>query len=239
MTKWMLFVVMAASAVAQQPKIIQTDYMKATPGKAADYRKAEEGLKAVHQDRVKKGQILSWMFYSRRFPAGASREFDYATVTVYSEMAKLENSYDADQRKKLGDSGIGDLRTLVRSDVLAEVASAGDMMGPWEWIVVGYIKAKPGMAGDWRRDEVEAWKPVAEAQVKAGSLKGWVSHSVVWPSGTHRPYDFVSVNGRETFVGKPTPGIEAMTAGANNRATQHGETIRRELWHLLAETAPR
>ncbi len=239
MMKWMLFVTMAASAVAQQPNIIQVEYMKAMPGKAADYRKAEDGLKAVHQDRVKKGQILSWMFYAVRFPAGASREFDYATVTVYAEMAKLENSYDAEQLKKLGDSGVGDLRTLVRSDVLTQIANAGDMVAPWPWIVVGYIKAKPGMGGDWFRDEREAWKPIAEAQVKAGSLLGWVSHSVVWPAGTRRPYDFVSVNGRETFAGKPTPGIEALTASANNRATQHGETVRRELWHLLAETAPR
>ncbi len=239
MMKWMLFVAMAAGAVAQQPNIVQIDYMKATAGKAADYRKAETELKTLHQDRVKKGQILNWMFYSRRYPAGASREFDYATVTVYSEMAKLENQFDAEQMKKMGDSGIGGLRTLVRSDVLSVVASAGDMAAPWPWIAVGFIKAKPGMAGDWRRDEVEAWKRVAETQVKAGSLKGWASHSVMWPSGTHRPYDFVSVNGRETFVGKPTPGIEAILGSANNRATQHGEVVSRELWHLLAETAPR
>ncbi|MEO8127998.1 MAG: hypothetical protein ABI822_12940 [Bryobacteraceae bacterium] len=239
MRKWVLFVTMAAGAVAQQPRIVQVDYMKAAPGKGADYRKAEDGLKALHQDRVKKGQIQSWVFYAVRFPGGAAREYDYATVTVYSDMSKLEDPYDAEQRKRLGDSGVGNLRTLLRSDVLATVASAGDMVAPWPWIIVGYIKAKPGMAGDWRRDEIEAWKPVAEAQVKAGSLTGWASNAVVWPAGTHRPYDFISVNGRETFAGKPTPGIEALTVGANNRAMQHGETICRELWHQLAKTAPK
>jgi hypothetical protein len=97
--KLMLFAAMAISAVAQQPSFVaQVDYMKVTPGKNAEYRKAEENLKAaVHQDRVKKGQILGWKLYAVRYPAGAAREYDYATVTAVSDMSKLESPFNEEQ----------------------------------------------------------------------------------------------------------------------------------------------
>lgn len=237
----MLFAAMAVCASAQPPRVIvQLDYMKVAPGKAADYRQAEEAVKtSVHQERVKKGKILGWDLYAVRFPNGASREYDYVTVTVYPDMSKLEHLYDEEEIKKMRDTGVGPLRTLLRSDILAVVATAGDFSAPWPWVTVSYIKAKPGMLADWRRDEMEAWEPVAEAQVKAGSLVGWVAHSVVWPWGTRRAYDFVSANGRGTFAGKPTPGLEGMVASAASRSQRHVEAIRRELWHLVSRTTPR
>ncbi|MCC6366489.1 MAG: hypothetical protein IT165_23475 [Bryobacterales bacterium] len=237
----MLFATMAVCALAQQPTvIIQVDYMKVAPGKAADYRKAEEAVKtSVHQDRVKKGMILSWSLYAVRFPAGAAREYDFATVTAYPDMGKLETPYDEEQLKRMRDTGVGPLRTLLRADVLAVFATAGEMGASWPWVTVNYIKAKPGMLADWRRDEMEAWKPIAEAQIKAGALKGWVAQTVVWPAGTSRAYDLVSVNGRETFTVKQTPGIGAMVSSAASRSEKHGETIRREMWRLVSRTDPR
>lgn len=239
--KWMLFAALAMCASAQQSNmVVQVDYMKVAPGKTADYVKAEEAVKtAVHQDRVKKGMISSWSLYAVRYPSGAAREFDFATVTVYADASKLEQTFDEGHLKSMRETGVGPLRTLVRSDVLSPFASAGAMESAWPWVTVSYIKAKAGMMADWRADESEAWKGVAEAQIKGGSLKAWAASSVVWPAGTSREYDFVSVNARETFVAKQTPGVEALASRAANRSARHGETIRREMWRQVSRTAPR
>lgn len=125
--KWMLIAALAMCASAQQSSVVvQVDYMKVAPGKTAEYVKAEEAVKtAVHQDRVKKGMINSWSLYSVRFPSGASREFDFATVTVYPDMSKLEQPFDAGHRNSMRDTGVGPLRSLVRSDILSPFVSAG------------------------------------------------------------------------------------------------------------------
>src|SRR5438445_251111 len=70
------------------PKYVQIDYMKVEPGKGGEYLRAVRELwKPIHEERVKKGLILAWGIAGMRYPAGASREYDYVTATYYDRFA--------------------------------------------------------------------------------------------------------------------------------------------------------
>jgi hypothetical protein len=120
--------ILAQSTQAQSAKYVEVDYMKTQPGKEADYVRMErETWKAIHQERIKNGQLRSWALYSVRFPAGDDEKYDYITVNAFDRFAQLENPYSDFERmltkvhpnRKMSDleQEIGSARRLVRSDI--------------------------------------------------------------------------------------------------------------------------
>jgi len=101
---WMLLVavtsffvgtlVPAAKTDTKSPKYVQVNYMKASPGKDADYLKVEREMwKPLHQERIKQGLIRSWSLYGLQFPSGTDEKYDYATVEAFDQFSQLENPY--------------------------------------------------------------------------------------------------------------------------------------------------
>ncbi|MEP7363103.1 MAG: hypothetical protein ABI972_07600 [Acidobacteriota bacterium] len=66
--------------------ILQTDLMKISPDRAADYYNLEQNdWQPVHAQRVKDGTIKSWSCWAFRSPGGASRPYDAVTSTIYKD----------------------------------------------------------------------------------------------------------------------------------------------------------
>jgi len=75
-------------------KYIEVDYMKASPGKDADYLKVEQEMwKPLHQERIKQGLVRSWSLYGLQFPSGTAEKYDYVTVNAFDQFSQLENPY--------------------------------------------------------------------------------------------------------------------------------------------------
>jgi L-rhamnose mutarotase len=75
------------------PAVVQVAFMKVDPDKDAEYLALERDIwKPMHQDRIKQGTMRSWTVYSVRFPAGTTREYDYAVVNTYNSLADIDRS---------------------------------------------------------------------------------------------------------------------------------------------------
>ena len=238
---------LAPSGSAQlQPdsKFIRVDFMKIVEGKAADYAKLEETWKAVHQDRVSKGQIESWSVYSVVFPAAsAGRDYDAVTMTVYSPFAKMERPYDEDQMAKIRSFPRAlDIRKVVRAELWYLYRAAGsDFLGS-KFATVLFHKAKPGQLGDYLRAQREHYVSINEDLVKSGVRKAWHSLGVLFPAGAPREYDWVTFDCFDKFdapVGNTTAGIDPQRLAAANKAVSaHRDVVRGEYWQLVNRTAP-
>jgi hypothetical protein len=231
--------------MAQQPTVwYEVTYLKVLPANADAYVKSETDIKPVHQDRVAKLQILGWALYSVRF-AGTKSEYNYVRVTEFSDYAKIGNDpFTDEQRKRITDlRGVGRnaLRDLVKTDILGQFASAGRMNAPW--IEVNFIKSKPGIEQDVRGDETKLYKPIRDAELKAGGKgrKGWAAAFVRWPTGANVEYDIVAADAFDTFGAfgsDNNAGFEAQTAEARRNGALHSVAVKRELLQLIASTDP-
>jgi hypothetical protein len=60
------------------------------------------------------------------------------------------------------------------------------------FLIVDYMKAKPGMNADYVKLE-KVWKKLHDARVKAGKVSGWALLEVVSPYGTSTSHNYVTV----------------------------------------------
>jgi hypothetical protein len=84
----------AASTDTKAAKYFEVAYMKASPGKDADYLKIEQEMwKPLHQELIKQGMVRSWSLYGLQFPSGTAEKYDYVTVNAFDQFGQLENPY--------------------------------------------------------------------------------------------------------------------------------------------------
>lgn len=226
-------------------KVVVVEFMKIAPGKNAEYRDLEQKWKAVHQDRVNKGQIESWSLYVVRFPGNsADRKYDTITMHVFSSFGKLERMYDEEQTamiRKLPPAG--PLRTMVANELWSVFRTAGpDLLGS-KYATVLFHKAKPGHLGDYLRAQAQHYQPINEELVKTGVRSAWHSFGLLYPSGTAHDYDWVTFDCFSKFdapAGDTTAGISRdRVAAAGKAVSEHRDTVRNEYWQLLDRTDPK
>lgn len=234
----------AAAQLDPPSKYIRVDFMKVVEGKQADYAKLEEAWKAVHEDRIRKGQIESWSQYAVRLPPmSTSREYDAVTMMVFPSFAKIGEPYDEEQMAKIGAFPLAnDIRKIVRSEIWFLYRSAGDLLTS-KYATVLFHKAKPGQIGEYLRAQRELYLPINEELVKSGVRKSWHSLGVMYPSGTANDHDWVTYDGYEAFdapAGNTVAGIAPERVTAANRAVSaHRDVVRNEYWQLMRRTPPK
>jgi hypothetical protein len=127
---------------------------------------------------------------------------------------------------------------LFNQNIYAQ-APAGDT----EYVIVEYMKVKPGMWDKYMECE-KVWKLIHQERVKAGYIKGWELEQVIFPSGTNSEYDFLTIthlknwkaiddlNGTWTdeiwakLTSKLTPEQKKMA----NDAADYRDLVKREIW---------
>jgi hypothetical protein len=189
------------------PLFFIVDYMKATPGKSAEYVQAEMGVwKKIHQERKKRGLIESWYLYSVRY-TGTSSEYDYVTVTSVRGFDKLENPwgdlFDGGMEKLLtkeqvaAANGIVSLRNLLRTEIYYGedfVAANPSNPVPPKYLVVNYMDVPTGGWDRYYNMETKLVKPVHVEQMKDGGKAAWGFYSRAMPRGDGMATDAVTVD---------------------------------------------
>ncbi len=230
------------------PKYVQIDYMKVEPGKGEQYVKMEQGpWKTIHQAQIKNKNIESWALYSVRYPSGSGREYDFATATIFSEYAAMENPYKGIEFEKmhphLSNQEFGQqtaaARKLIRSDVFYTIDRTG-VPSTWKYLEMQYMKAEPGKGGEYLRAVRELWKPIHEERVKKGLILAWGIAGMRYPAGANREYDYVTATYYDRFAAleQPYEGIDSSKldeAGQRSAATR--KLVRGEVWTLLDRVA--
>jgi len=194
------------TCLAQQNSnlIIVVDLMKVKPGDEAKYVELEQKIwKPIHQERISQGILVGWILYEVMY-TGTDDSYNYATVNVYADPAKLEAPYAGIDFNKIH-PGINvnevieetlNARKTVKEQLMSRVNFAypggGESPAPHKYIVVNYMKSKPG--GNFVEVENSLAKPTAEELIKNGDWAGWSVWSNVFPRGVGMESDFVTVD---------------------------------------------
>lgn len=220
---------------------VQIDYMKVPPGGGAEYVQMEQDVwKPIHQERIKRGVIMSWDLYGVWFaPAGI--EYDYVTVNVFDELSDLEGAFAEEIVTAAHPNGDIDAlmqrteaaRDLIHSEVwqLVDGLSSEE---PGNYIMVNFMSVPPGADAEYLSMEQEIAKPMHEARVQKEMMTGWHMYQVLLPSGTSVPYNYATVDGYQSVgdlgQGFATEEIASMAYPGVSQA----EVTR--MWESIPET---
>ncbi len=102
-------------------------FFKPEPGKGAEaVELVRKYIKPVHQERVNRGILKSWMYFNVRFPGGASREYNHIGLSFNDKFEHLETTFPEGLFSKVHPNTnpaditaqLGAARKQVRSEVL-------------------------------------------------------------------------------------------------------------------------
>lgn len=247
-----LFVLLTAFLPAiGQGVFLQTDFMKVEAGKDQDYIAVEKDIwKKIHQARINQGDILAWQLYRVNF-TGTNSEYNYATVTVFEDFAKVHSGAITEEllTNALPEIAISDIltktlesRQLVKSELFQNLASVGEPESPSPFIQVDCMQVKEGNAGMYVEVETELWQPLHQELVNAGQRNFWGLYALWYPGGTGREYQYVTVNAVSDFTKLASFDYEAAFEKAHpgkdvneamEKTTASRSLVRSELWELV------
>ena len=253
----LFYLVSITGVIAQEENqnlLIKLDYMKVKPGNSNAYIDLElNHWKALHEQRVKSGNIVRWVLY-RIHLSGTGSEYNYATATFYDDFGKIDDNWFSDTVGTLGmdDDAVDQMRkktikarSLVKSEIWRQLESI-DPVEPAKIFTVGYMDAAPGKEREYVNLEREIAQPNHQANVDAGNKLGWGLYSLSYPSGTSQPYDYATVNiyrdyddivDRSERVDRSTvyPGKDQeWVRGMWQKLMQSRSTVTRQLWEVVA-----
>ena len=79
------------------------------------------------------------------------------------------------------------------------------------YVRLDYMKVQPSQGAEWSKSERETYKPLHQARIEMGALKGWTLTTLMLPSGSGLPYNAMTVNTFKDWaqIGGPTKYTEA------------------------------
>ncbi|MEM7374453.1 MAG: hypothetical protein AAF587_38020 [Bacteroidota bacterium] len=253
----LFFLSLTGSTQAQDEQVFfMVDYMKVTEGMNTEYLAGEQGVwKSIHETHVKKGVHHGWSLYQIVVPGGSEREYDYVTVTRFvGEKAVAEfmsGAWYDEAAKTLTDKEkeemmmTGKARKRVRSELSQ---FQGGVFGQAEqslprYLVVNYIKLKEGISSDqYRTVENEIWKPMHEARIKDGHMRGWFMTSLQLPFGSSMPYECGTVDQFDNLEDMMTANLPAYFAKTHpdkdvqkafQRTSDARDIVKGDIWELI------
>ena len=173
--------------MAQEPLYLTIELMKVEEGMGEDYWETESFWEKLHQERVKKGDIIGWDLWALS-PSGTSQGHQYMTVTLYSDPVKMMgggtdlddimdgaypnmSQFEIDKKMDLTVKS-RDLAVLVYFQRIA--TAGGDYEMPLGTIArFNFMKAKPGQYNAYEEMESTIFKGIHEQSVAAGSEASW------------------------------------------------------------------
>ncbi len=209
-TKMLLFsLILSMLSLGTQAQNEKTYYARTFANKveavnnAAYIKLIKEQIKPALQLAKQNGTIVNWSLYSVGF-TGASSEYNYISVFIFDSWEKTETTPDLEELvKKVNPKADGaavvqqlnTLRKVAKQEMyqLLESVNGSSTTSP-KYLMVDYMKPKDGQAEAYLAEEKEVWKPIHQELVKSGQTEGWDLWSLVFPSASNLPYDYVTVN---------------------------------------------
>lgn len=110
------------------------------------------------------------------------------------------------------------------------------------YVVVEYMKVKPGMMDKYRECE-KAWKMIHQARKEAGYIIGWDLERVMYPSGTNAEYDFMVTTHYKNWNAIDAENWGTMSAFFESlpkeqaeiadQAEEYRDIVKREIWTAI------
>ena len=247
-----LFVLLTALLPATGQEVyLQTDFMKVEAGKGQDYVAVEKELwKKIHQARINQGDIVAWQLYQINF-TGTNSEYNYATVTVFENFAKVHSGAITEEllTNALPEIAMSDIiertyesRQLVKSELFQNLATVGQRGTPSPFLQLDFMHVNQENSGMYTEVETEIWQPIHQEFLNAGQLNFWGLYQLRYPGGAGGEYQFVTANAVNDFTQlesfdyaaafeKAHSGKDVNDAMEKTMASR--ELVRSELWELI------
>jgi hypothetical protein len=213
----------------------------------------KEQVKPALQQAQQSGALGGWVLYEVGF-GGTESAYNFVSVLIYDTWAKTENLPNLEELMKKANPNLDAAATAaqlgsIRKIVKQEFYHREDMVaGPAnvipKYILINYMKPKPGMTTAYIKDEKEAWKPVHQEFAKSGQTAGWSLWSLIMPSGSQQPFDYVTVDDFEDYAKinavkyqetiKKVYPTKTPEAFFEQSAKTH-DRVRAELWHTIEQ----
>lgn len=201
------FCFLSISAFAQDDtpqRYYIVDYMKVEPGNHAEYLELEKVWKKVHKANIDAGKYEYWSFAKVEYPLGTNEEYNYTTRINFSGekqlAAYIENwempDIDLTDEEEAMMKRTTEIRTFVKSEVwsLTDRVLAENMGEPKIHVFNYFDFPEGGSPTAHNKVEQEIWKPVHEARIKDGHMKGWALLDMELPYGAAQPYHAATVD---------------------------------------------
>lgn len=240
-----------ASAQTTQPVFARLVFQKVTPGQEQEYEKImKEIIKPMHQLRKQNGKIVNWRLFKVHY--NGSSEYNYVGVSYYDSWAKTEPNENYPELVKIANpkADVATILTKFRSirTITGEALySREDFVSaktpiPFKYILIDFMKVKPGMEEEYIKVEQDDWKPFHQLLVDGNKMASWALWGRILPGGTAVDHDYVTsnayatydqignINYAETFKkANPTKDVQA----SFDRASKARDQVRSELWELI------
>lgn len=182
-------------------------YHKLNPGMRDDFLKLGKAWKKIIAYKKKNGLQEDWSLSRVVLPTGASAEYDYITRHTFIGEAQLANFLEKPFLPDNWQSQVtieeielvlraAEIRTFVKQEVWSTIeATTAPDIDKATVAVFNYFKQPEGKTqADHIKMEKDIWKPVHDARVKDGAMKGWVLLGLDMPFGSTMPYDMATVD---------------------------------------------
>ena len=258
------FVLIGNFTIAQDndPLFLLFEFMRVDNSQESAYAETEEFWEKIHVQRVKNGDCIGWDLWSLQ-PSGEDQEFQYMTVSLYNDPAKMmdggdfgaaynaayPNMTDEDSAKWMEKtSNSRDLVVRVYLEMVENISAEDFDMPVGSIAIMNFMKAKPGQAMEYEKMEREVFMPMHQQQIDAGGRASWgVMRNMLWYASdtyaSHITFDMFTsydqmFNGADG--GDGTPMTEEQQKAINDglatrdlRMVKHARLLRK----VRAETA--
>ncbi len=249
----MLSIVLLISPVilTAQPMFAIVEYMKTKPGLEWNYVELESSFwKQIHEARIEKGEIVAWLFYHIRY-TGSNDVYNYATVTIFDDPAKLENPWTVDpitvhptKDVELIEQETEESRDLVTKNLLQRInfLPTPENAPQTKFAQVDYMKVEQGGDEAYLELEDQVWKPIHSDFMQEGTRSGWSLWGRVYPTGYGLDYQYITVNDFPSFISIGAAdylkAFQKMNSNLtveqlNEKTNRSRYLVKSELWELL------
>ena len=138
-----------------------------------------------------------------------------------------------------------DLGTIVRRAVYYREENVLPAQGQTpKFILINFMKSKPGMYNEYVKIEKEEWKKFHQHLADQGKTAGWGLWSMVLPGGTSSTHDFVTANRYSSFAqagevnyGETYKAVypEMDPQVAFDKADKARDLVKSEMWELIID----
>ena len=188
-------------------------YHQVHPSNESEYIQLEFDVwKKMHHARINQGVLEGWYFYRVIAPAGMRNEYNFVVVLVYKDTDQLGRHFEEygvdytqiltaeEIRKALNTPNV---RDLVYEEVWRSVDEIMDFSrgSMFRYQVFNTMRIRSGYTNnEYTGLETRYWKPVHQARISGGKMRGWGLYNMIIPGGTERDYQFATVDYYDRFI---------------------------------------
>jgi hypothetical protein len=168
----------------------------------------EKGM-AFNKEAQARGILLDWILLEMIYPNGADCKCDFRAVTVFTDMAQLDELTKSETGFAIATAVFGDKAQATYEEWLSLHTDNGSQVYEFKTGVlptnsnmssVRFFNIESAKSREFEEIEELVWKPVAMATIEAGLLRDWSVWQRLMPDGDMWDGNYITVAHFDSFA---------------------------------------